>query len=64
MKGYEILSDAQVQSFLDNGYLRVKDCLDPELARQWVEDGFSRLGYDPGDPSTWQKDIVWPGPQS
>lgn len=59
MKGYEILSDAQVQSFLDNGYLVVKNCLDPTLAQKWVDDGFTRLGYDPDDQGTWTKDIVW-----
>jgi hypothetical protein len=56
---YRVLSDAQVQSFLDNGYLVVKDCLYPDLAKAWVKDGFARLGYDANDQMTWKKDIIW-----
>ena len=59
MGKYQVLSEAQVQSFLDNGYLVVKDCFDPSLAQRWIDQGYERLGYDKNDPSTWAKEIIW-----
>lgn len=59
MSNYSVLSDEQVQSFLDKGYLVVKDCLDFSVARRWIEEAYDRLGYDKHDPKTWSKDIVW-----
>jgi hypothetical protein len=59
MGNYSILTDEQVQSFLDNGYLVVKDCLDIRIANRWIEEAYDRLGYDQHDPSTWKKDIIW-----
>jgi len=59
MSRYQVLSDEQVASFLDNGYLIVKDCLDQRLAKRWIADAYERLGYSPTDPATWAKDIIW-----
>lgn len=59
MSHYRVLSDEQVQSFLDKGYLIVKDCLDRRIANRWIEEAYDRLGYDAHDPRTWTKDIVW-----
>lgn len=59
MSNYKVLTDEQVQSFLDKGYLVVKDCLDPSIANRWIEQAYARLGYDKHDPKTWTKDIVW-----
>jgi hypothetical protein len=54
-----VLTDEQVHSFLDNGYLIVKDCLDPIIAKRWIDEAYDRLGYDKLDHSTWTKDIIW-----
>ena len=59
MGNYKVLSDEQVQSFMDQGYLIVKDCLDRDVANRWIDEAYVRLGYDPHDPSTWEKDIIW-----
>ena len=59
MSHYRVLTDAQVESFVDKGYLVVKDCIDFTLANEWIDGGFRRLGYDRSDPATWQKDIIW-----
>jgi hypothetical protein len=56
---YRVLTEEQVQSFLDKGYLVVKDCLKRDIANQWIDDAYQRLGYDRNDPKTWEKDIVW-----
>lgn len=59
MTQYRVLTEAQVRSFLENGYLVVKDCLDKDIARRWIAEAYERLGYDENDPSTWAKEIVW-----
>lgn len=56
---YEVLTEEQVQSFLDKGYLVVKNCFDKSLARKWTDEAFDRLGYDQNDSSTWETDIIW-----
>jgi len=59
MSAYRELTDVQVQSYLDNGYLVVKDCLVQAIAQRWIDNAYVRLGYDPQNPATWAKDIVW-----
>jgi len=59
MGTYRVLTDEHVQSFLDNGYLVVKDCLDTSVAEHWIAEAYDRLGYDRNDPSTWTKEIIW-----
>jgi hypothetical protein len=59
MSQYQVLTDEQVQSFLDKGYLVVHDCFDRTIANRWIDEAYTRLGYDKNDPSTFAKDIVW-----
>ena len=59
MDSYRILTDEQVQSFLDKGYLVVRDCLDMSVANRWIDEAYERLGYDKHNPATWVKDIIW-----
>lgn len=56
---FQVLTPEQAQHFVEKGYVRVKGCVDPTLARQWTDQAYGRLGYDPDDRSTWTKDIVW-----
>jgi ectoine hydroxylase-related dioxygenase (phytanoyl-CoA dioxygenase family) len=59
MGNYKVLTEAQVQSFLEKGYLVVHDCLDTTIANRWIDEAYERLGYDKDNPATWQKDIIW-----
>lgn len=59
MSKYNVLTEAQVQSFLDKGYLVVHECLDVTIANRWIDEAYARLGYDKDNPATWQKDIIW-----
>jgi len=61
---YQVLSDDQVQHFLDKGYLVVKGCVEPELAQRWTDRAYHRLGYDKQDPNSWEKDLVHMHPES
>jgi len=55
----QVLSPADARHFVEKGYVRVKGCLDPALAKKWTSEAYGRLGYDPLDRSTWTRDIVW-----
>lgn len=58
MEGYPIpelvLSDEQIQNFIEYGFIH----FDAGFAAKWIDEAFVRLGCDPNDPSTWEKDIV------
>ena len=59
MRQYQVLTDEQVQSFLNKGYLIVHDSLERDIASSWIDQAYARLGYDKNDPNTWTKDIIW-----
>src|ERR1700749_3926960 len=56
---FQVLVTAQRRHFIGKGYVTVKGCVDPALARRWTGEAYARLGYDPNDRTTWTKDIVW-----
>lgn len=51
----KILTDTDVESFLAKGYLKIEGAFSKEVAQEWTEDAFRRLGYDMNDPSTWKE---------
>lgn len=58
MKRYNVLSEAQVRHFLERGHIIIHEAFPRETAALWTEHSFSRLGYDPSDPATWQQPII------
>ncbi|NAZ86284.1 phytanoyl-CoA dioxygenase family protein, partial [Kineococcus indalonis] len=52
------LSDAQVEHFLDKGYVVLERCFEPEQAEPVVERAWQRLGVDRDDPTTWDRPRV------
>jgi hypothetical protein len=61
---YKALTEEQVDQFITKGYFTLKGCIDPELARRWTDRAYDRLGYDPHDSRTWEKDLVWMYPEN
>lgn len=47
------LANAEVDHFIRNGYVVVKDCFSLELAQEWIDRAWVRLGYDRDNPSEW-----------
>ena len=47
------LTPAQVEHFLDKGYVRMPHCFDRRVADEWRQLAFERLGYDEQDPQKW-----------
>ncbi len=52
---YKALTDEQVEQFLARGHVVLRDCFSAETAKEWTDQAFVRLGYDPDDPSTWEQ---------
>lgn len=50
---YQVLTDQDVQHFLEHGYIVIREAFPPEVAREWTEYCFERLGLDLNDPTTW-----------
>jgi hypothetical protein len=55
---YRVLTDEQAEQFLAKGYVVLHDCFTPEAAEEYTRTLWTRLGYDPADPSTWAEPSV------
>lgn len=55
---FQHLDPAQVEQFLDRGHIVVRNCFPREFAEEWTAKAFTRLGYDPSDPSTWAQSRI------
>lgn len=50
---FKELTQEQVSSFLQHGFLRVKDAIPAATCDRWTQHVWPRLGMDPHDSSTW-----------
>ncbi|MBA2479049.1 MAG: hypothetical protein H0V44_00165 [Planctomycetes bacterium] len=56
------LSTADIEHFIEHGFVLLRDCIEPQVRREWVARSWVRNGYDPADRSTWtQNRIHMPG---
>jgi len=55
---YRILSQDQIEHFIEHGYVVLRNAIARDVASQWVDQGFKRLGYDRHDRSTWTRDRI------
>ena len=56
---FQVLTPEDAQHFVERGYVKIKGCVDRDLAKRWTDEAYERLGYDPDDRSTWKEEIVW-----
>ncbi|KZV63064.1 hypothetical protein PENSPDRAFT_758239 [Peniophora sp. CONT] len=54
MAPYEVLSDADVDHFVQHGWLKVSGCFTTDAAAFLTATVWTRLGMDPNDISTWR----------
>jgi len=59
-KQYEYLTQDDVDHFMKNGYIVIKNAFTKEKAEQWTENIWVRLGMDLNDKSTWKNKIHMP----
>ncbi|KAI0652874.1 hypothetical protein C8Q70DRAFT_929079 [Cubamyces menziesii] len=56
MKEYKHLTKDEVDFFMENGYLVVKQAFTREKAAEFTREMWTRLGLDPTNPETWPRD--------
>ena len=49
------LTPAEVETFLERGFLILEGALDTALAADWVAHNWARLGMDPAEPASWER---------
>lgn len=55
-----MLSEAEIEHFVEHGYVRLTGCFSRELAETWTRESLQRLFCDPQDVSTWPKGVARP----
>ncbi|KAF9270519.1 hypothetical protein L218DRAFT_969059 [Marasmius fiardii PR-910] len=58
MKEYQYLNQEQINHFLEHGYVVVKNAFNREKAAQWTETMWIKLGLDPNDKTTWDRERI------
>lgn len=53
------LTEAQIEQFVEQGYVRLDQAFPRELADRGRELLWKDTGCDPADPATWTKPVVW-----
>lgn len=53
------LTAQQVETFVNDGLLRLPGCLSPDVIDPLVSRAWQRLSVDPDDPATWDKEIAY-----
>ncbi|KAE9410717.1 hypothetical protein BT96DRAFT_235871 [Gymnopus androsaceus JB14] len=57
-KKYKYLSPEQVDHFLEHGYVVIQQGFTREKAAEWTKTMWIRLGLDPDDKSTWDRERI------
>ncbi|OBZ68694.1 hypothetical protein A0H81_11032 [Grifola frondosa] len=57
-KDYKHLTPEQVEFFMENGYIVVKQAFTKEKAAEFMQNMWVRLGLDPNDKSTWDRERI------
>lgn len=52
------LTDAEIQQFIDNGFVRIDNAFSKELAEAGCDILWKETGCDPNDSSTWTKPVI------
>ncbi|KAM0460168.1 hypothetical protein ACHAPV_004957 [Trichoderma viride] len=52
---YQHLTSEECAHFVEHGWLKVENAIKPEYLHGWMENLWTRLGYDPEDKSTWKE---------
>lgn len=52
------LTEEEAQHFLERGYVAIRGAVPREFAEEQQRRMWIRLGYDPNDPATWERDRI------
>ncbi|KIJ62592.1 hypothetical protein HYDPIDRAFT_30194, partial [Hydnomerulius pinastri MD-312] len=56
VKEYKYLTPEQVDFFMENGYVIIKQAFTQQKSDDWTKELWIRLGCDPNDKATWPTD--------
>lgn len=54
--GYEHLTSDEIDHFLEHGWIRVENAVNPKYLDEWTRDFWARCDFDPKDKSTWKEE--------
>ncbi|KIJ62598.1 hypothetical protein HYDPIDRAFT_157380 [Hydnomerulius pinastri MD-312] len=57
-KQYKHLTPEQVDFFMENGFVIIKDGFTKQKAEEWTDNIWVRLGLDPNDKTTWDRERI------
>lgn len=52
------LTDEEIESFTQHGYITVKNCFTADDIKDWIDRGWLRIGVDRDDPGQWNEKRV------
>ncbi|HEY0686296.1 MAG TPA: phytanoyl-CoA dioxygenase family protein [Steroidobacter sp.] len=52
------LTPRQVQSFIDDGFIKIENAFSTELAKQCRDELWAEIGLSPGQPETWIHPVI------
>lgn len=52
------LGAAEIDGFIDHGFLKLDQAFDPDLARRGRDELWTAMGLSPDDPATWTQPVV------
>ncbi len=52
------LSDPELDQFITQGYVTLKNCFAAQDVKEWIDRGWSRIGVDRDDPAQWAEKRV------
>ncbi|KXH52079.1 hypothetical protein CNYM01_00410 [Colletotrichum nymphaeae SA-01] len=55
---FQHLTDEEAKHFVEHGWLRVENAINPDIIQRWMKDLWVRCGYDAGDKSTWAQEYL------
>ena len=58
VKEYKFMTPEMREHFLKYGWVKIEGGVSPENLDRFKHDVWIRLGYDPNDKSTWEKEKV------
>ena len=58
IKEYKVMTPELRKQFLEKGWVKIEGAISLENIKKFSDDVWIRLGYDPQDKSTWEKEKV------
>jgi hypothetical protein len=55
---YKHLSQEEREHFVEHGWLKVENAIEPKYMEAWLSDFWIRLGWDKDDKSTWKDEYI------